>query len=151
MALMVTESRFYKPLGISSNYRLIFPKVIYYTRILEPSPQGLISSAIYEIGFIEKCTYLMILKSCLIKDTIGIKKTFLQKYMCTNWEHRNTWMHNWSFALILMYLFCVSISLAFGFLGVVDYEFGRVFLFIISIALIWFFAGCYSFLISWSF
>ena len=30
-ALMVTESRFYKPLGISSNYRLIFPKVIYYT------------------------------------------------------------------------------------------------------------------------
>ena len=30
MALMVTESRFYKPLGISSNYRLIFPKVIYY-------------------------------------------------------------------------------------------------------------------------
>ena len=30
MALMVTESRSYKPLGISSNYRLIFPKVIYY-------------------------------------------------------------------------------------------------------------------------
>ena len=29
-ALMVTESRFNKPLGISSNCRLIFPEVIYY-------------------------------------------------------------------------------------------------------------------------
>ena len=30
MILMITESRFHKPFGISSNYRLIFPKVIYY-------------------------------------------------------------------------------------------------------------------------
>ena len=31
MALMVTESRFYKPLGISSNYRLIFFPRLYIT------------------------------------------------------------------------------------------------------------------------